>query len=104
MNTDFANDYILRRMQELGYNNGYILRLRHFVLQAKEHRLVKAENQLFLLLDTNENIAVKSDFGLFDLTLHNINELQYEHKGTIRISNLAGYIQHVRFIQVIPLK
>jgi hypothetical protein len=104
MTIDFAIDYIPRRMKELGFGSHYMIRLRHFVLQPKEKRQIKAPNQLFMLIDTNENIAVYSDFGVFDLTQEKINELQYEHRGSIRIRNYAGYIQHVRFIQVIPGK
>ena len=102
MNIELAIEYIPRRMEELGYGNNYNIRFRHYVLQPKERKKIHADNQLFILVEANDAVSVKSDFGMYDLTALNVNELQYEHQGNIRIRNYAGVTQHVRFIQIIP--
>jgi hypothetical protein len=102
MTVALAIEYIPRRMKALGYNNDYNIRFRHFVLQPKERKKIHADNQLFILIEPNDTVSVKSDFGIYDLAAINVNELQYEHQGNIRIRNYAGVTQHIRFIQVIP--
>ena len=102
MTINLALEYIPRRMEELGYGNEYYLRFRHFVLQPAEQLDVPAFNQFFILVDEAEDVSVKSEFGIFDLSLSNANEMLYEHQGQISIQNSAPAIKHLRFIQVIP--
>ena len=102
MTTNLALEYIARRMKELGYGDDYSIQFRHFVLLSKAKLKVHAGNQLFILLEPSESIAVKSDSGVFDVTTENVNELHYEHRGEIRIRNYTVITQHARFIQVIP--
>lgn len=101
MTIALAHDYIRRRMEELGHGDHYYLRFRHFVLLPRQHRTVQADNELFILVEPNDAITVLSSFGVFDVTADDVNELQYEHQGTIQLNNLTHQIQHVRFIQVI---
>jgi hypothetical protein len=93
--------YIPARMEELGHNR-YILRLRHFLLGPKKKLKIHGDGQLFLLIEPDCMISVGSDSGVFDLTQTNINELSYEHQGSIRIRNYSAVPQSVKFIQVIP--
>ena len=102
MTINLALEYIARRMRELGYEDNYSIQFRHFVLQSKAKIKVHAQNQLFVLIEPSESIAVKSDIGVFDVTTDNVNELHYEHQGEIRIRNYSIITQHARFIQVIP--
>lgn len=102
MNIQLAVEYIPRRMHELGYGDQYNIRFRHFVLQPAEERKIDGLNQLFLLIEPLDSVAVISDFGVYDFTASNVNELQYEHQGCISIINYATIIQPVRFIQIIP--
>ena len=102
MNIQLAVEYIPRRMQELGHGDQYNIRFRHFVLHPEEERKIDAINQLFLLIEPLDSVAVISDFGVYDSTASNVNELQYEHQGCISIINYATIIQSVRFIQIIP--
>ncbi len=102
MTITLALEYIARRMKELGYGDEYSIQFRHFVLPSKAKLKVHAGNQLFILLEPSESIAVKSDTGVFDVTTENVNELHYEHRGEIRIRNYTIITQHARFIQVIP--
>ena len=99
---NLALEYIARRMKELGYGGEYSIQFRHFVLPSKGKLKVHAGNQLFILTEPSESIAVKSDAGVFDVTTENINELHYEHRGEIQIRNYTIITQHARFIQVIP--
>ena len=102
MTINLALEYIPRRMEELGFGNDYYLRFRHFVLQPSEQLDVPAFNQFFILVEEAQDVSVKSEFGIFDLSLRNANEMVYEHQGQITLQNYASAINHVRFIQVIP--
>lgn len=102
MTIDLALEYIPRRMKEMGHGNNYHIRFRHLVLQAAEQRELQADNQLYLLLDEPQDIRIDSDSGLFDWSESSVNELTYEHTGTILISNYAPFVKQVRWIQIIP--
>ena len=103
MTSDLALDYIGRRMQEMGYGKKYLLRFRHVLLKVNESRELTAYNQIFLLIDPIATIRIESDVGLFDLNEYGANELQYEHRGDIKVTNLSIFLKHVRFIQIIPI-
>ena len=102
MTTNFAIEYIPRRMQELGVNNNYLLKFRHFVIQPNDKLIVDAYNQYFLLVQAGNDLIVSSEFGVFDLFDTGINEQQYEHQGKITITNNSKISKHIKFIQVIP--
>ncbi|GAC1599262.1 MAG: hypothetical protein NVS3B8_11840 [Chitinophagaceae bacterium] len=97
-----ALEYIPKRMCELNYGTDYSIRFRHFVLQPGEGRKVHAYNQLFVLVEPFCDVRIESIAGLFDMSDDQANELQYEHRGDITILNRSIFINHVRFIQVIP--
>lgn len=101
MTIALAQEYIRGRMAELGYEDKYYVRLRHFVLRPRETIAIHADVHLFLLIQPPVMVRVQSDYGIHDLTVDNINELQYEHKGLIEVENYASHTQHVQFIQVI---
>ena len=103
MTSDLALDYIGRRMQEMGYGKKYLLRFRHVLLKVNESRELTAYNQIFLLIDPIATIRIESDVGLFDLNEYGANELQYEHRGRINITNLSLSPTNARFIQAIPI-
>ncbi|MFM2224270.1 MAG: hypothetical protein RJA07_472 [Bacteroidota bacterium] len=102
MTIDLALHYIPKRMQELGFNEHYHLRMRHLVLQAQAEANISSYNQLVLLVDEVNDIRVESDTGVYDLTETNVNELTYEHQGVVKIQNQSPLINRIRFIQVIP--
>ncbi len=102
MTTDLALEYIPRRMKELGYGDNYSLRFAHFVLIANQVVSVDASCQFFILVEEPANMDIESDTGIFNLALTTANEMQYEHQGLMTLKNLAGTINNVRFIQVIP--
>jgi hypothetical protein len=89
-------------MCELGYDSRYTIRLRHLVLQPSEKREVQAQNQLMILIEPYCDVRIESDTGIFDLSEDLANELQYEHSGTLKVTNHSFFISHIRFIQVIP--
>ena len=101
MTIALAQDYLSGRMAELGYAGNYYLRLRHYVLRSQETITIDADIQVFLLIQPPVMVRVQSAFGIYDLTIDNVNELQYEHHGKIEVTNYASYVQHVQFIQVI---
>lgn len=102
MTTNFALDYIPRRMQELGVNDNYLLKFRHLVIQPNDIVIVDAYNEYFLLVQAGNDLRVKSEFGVYDLFDTGINEQQYEHQGKITITNTSKILKHIKFIQVIP--
>lgn len=102
MTSDLALDYISRRMAEMGYGKNYLIRFRHVLLKVGETREVVAYNQIFLLIEPMSSIKIESDVGLFDLTEDGANEMQYEHRGRIRITNLSLSTTNARFLQAIP--
>lgn len=102
MTTNFALEYIPRRMQELGVNNNYLLKFRHLVIQPNDIVIVDAYNEYFLLVQAGNDLKVKSEFGVYDLFDTGINEQQYEHQGKITITNTSKILKHIKFIQVIP--
>jgi hypothetical protein len=88
-------------MEELGHGDKYHTRLRHFMLRPKEQRKVQGSRQLFILTEPNSSIRIKSEVGVFDLTETTANELQYEHQGTIELTNYSILPQQVKMIQII---
>lgn len=102
MTSELALEYIGKRMAEMGYGKSYLLRFRHVLLKAGEVRELTGYNQIFLLIEAIQNLRIESDVGLFDLSDDFSNELQYEHRGRIKIKNLASAPTSVRFLQAIP--
>jgi hypothetical protein len=90
-------------MKEMGYGKDYLIRFRHVLLKLNEVREITAYNQIFLLIEPVHDIRIESDVGLFDLTEDHANEMQYEHRGRIIISNLSMSQVNVRFLQAIPI-
>ena len=103
MTSDLALDYIARRMNEMGFGKKYLIRFRHILLKLGEVREISAYNQIFLLIEPMPNIRIESDVGLFDLTEDHANEMQYEHRGRIKITNLSLTPTNARFLQAIPI-
>jgi hypothetical protein len=103
MTSDLALEYISRRMTEMGFSKNYLLRFRHILLKVSEVREITAYNQIFLLIDPMATIRIESDVGLFDVNEDHANEMQYEHRGRIKITNLSLSPTNARFLQAIPI-
>lgn len=102
MTIDTAIEILKGRMKDRGYGENYYLQIRHLVLQAGETREVNAYNQVWILVDESNDISVSGETGVYDLALENINELAYEFQGSVRITNYANGITHLRFAAGIP--
>ena len=102
MTTNFALEYIPRRMNELCINDNYLLKFRHFVIQPADKLVIDAYNEYFLLIQAGNDLIVNSEFGVYDLYDTGINEQQYEHQGKITITNNSKILKHIKFIQIIP--
>ena len=98
MTIAFALEYLQRNMCDCDYS----LRFRHLVLQPRETRKLLAHNQSILLIEPSCDVRVESDTGIYDVSEDLTNELQYEHNGDILIINHSIFLNHIRFIQVIP--
>ena len=95
-----AIEYAHLRMKDLGITEYYI-KPKHLVIAANTTRDLDADNQLFVLVDENADVTIYSDFGFYDLSDPNANELNYEHQGSISIRNNAQNPTHIKFIQAI---
>lgn len=100
---ELISEYIRSRMEKLNYGTDYYIDFHHFVLQAGEHKDIEAYNELYVLVEPVDNINVKSDFGMFDLSFDRIDELQYVHQGFISIHNYSSTLNHIQFVQVTPI-
>ncbi len=100
MTPNLALEYIARRMSEL-CREDYHIRFRHLRLQPGEQRNLAAHTDIFILVEPPTDVRVESDVGIFDVSEDGANELQYEHQGSIRVTNYSLFANHVRFIQVI---
>lgn len=103
MVTDFALEYIPRRMRELGHGDNYHLRWRHIQLLPFERQVISAYNQLYLIIDEPSFIQVESMNGMYEDTYSLLNEQVYEHTGRIVITNLVPEYNYLKIIQVIPI-
>lgn len=104
MTIDYAGVYIPRIMKELGVNDNYHLKFKHWVLAPCEVKIVEGYNQYFFLLEAEDTVRVKSEFGEYDLLNNKILEQRYEHQGKITISNPSSVYKHIKFFQVIPIQ
>ncbi len=100
MIAELMNEYIRRRMAELGHTDHYHIRFRHFVLAATEVRTIPHGMQLFILVEPTENLRIKSEMAVYDLQDITVNEIQYEHQGAIELTNYSLNPLHVKMIQV----
>lgn len=101
MTVQFAIDYIPRRMKFLGVGSNYYTDVAHLVLQPNETREINAHNQFYILVHEATDVSISSDNGVYDLSDPNINQVIYEHRGNITITNYSQGLAHVQFIQVI---
>lgn len=102
MNIAFALDFIPRRMKELGYDAEYMTRWRHLRIDPNGVIKFAADNEYYYLISPNPSLTVKSKTGIYNLNDIGINEMQYEHKGKVKIVNQSANVQFAEFIQVIP--
>ena len=100
---ELISEYIRSRMEKLNYGTDYYIDFRHIVLQPGQHKDIEAYNELYVLVEPVDNVNVKSDFGMFDLSFDRIDELQYVHQGFISIHNYSPTLNHVQFVQVTPI-
>ena len=100
---ELLSEYIRSRMEKLNYGTDYYIDFRHLVLQPNQHIDIEAYNELYVLTEPVNDVNIKSDFGMFDLSFDRIDELQYVHQGFISIHNYAPTLNHVQFVQVTPI-
>ena len=102
MTAEFAIAFIPQRMKELGYGADYLVRWRQLQLDANGILDIDAQNEYYYLISPGDNIEVSSKFGVFNVSDATINELQFEHRGKIKIKSFSPSPLFITFIQVIP--
>jgi hypothetical protein len=101
MTVESAIELAKSRMNDLGQEGNYYLRLRHFVLAAQEERTEQAYNQVWILVDESPVVHVSCLTGVFDLSIDYSAELNYEFSGEVKMKNYSITATHLRFVQVI---
>lgn len=101
MTTELALANIRTRMRDKGYDEqDYSVGYKHFVIPGSGRLEVTAYNEIYYLEHEPEDVNIRSEFGLFDLSFTASNEMKYEHTGLISIRNYSAMPGHVRFIHV----
>ena len=103
MNEGTAIELAKYKMKELGVGKKYILRYRHFRLDADETKEIKGENHLYILITASYWVQEKSKAGIYNRRDTGINEHQHVHRGLIELKNQGRWSSEIRFIQVIPI-
>ena len=102
MNEGTAIEMAREKMKELRVKD-YILRYRHIRLDGKEKRVIKAENEIYVLTYPFYNLKLQSKAGIYDLADDGLNELQHVHRGILELENQSNVRLDVKFVQAIPL-
>jgi hypothetical protein len=102
MTEAFAIDNIPRMMTNLGYGNNYYTDYTHYILRGTESRKIEAGKHYFYLIGEAPDVSIHSDFGVYDLSDPNLEEITYIHQGSITLTNNSPNRSHILFIKVIP--
>lgn len=104
MNAAMIPFYIESRMKELGHCNGYVMRIKHFVIGAEQTVKISAFGEIYILLEPVPDVRIESDLGVYS-NVANAPEQQHEHTGQIFLRNLTNDGDcNVQFVQAIPLE
>ena len=102
MNVEFALAYIHDKMEKLGVVQGYFIKYKHFMIQPLETKIIDAYNEYYFLIQSANELKVRSVMGVYDMLDTGINEQQHEHQGKITITNSCAAFKDIIFIQVSP--
>ncbi|HJV19389.1 MAG TPA: hypothetical protein VJ552_05870 [Sediminibacterium sp.] len=102
MSPAIVMEYIRFRAKELGLGEAYILRMKHFAIPPQQQLNLHTSKDFYVMIEMPEDLRVESDRGVYDLSELDQSEQEYEHRGTIQISNLFNFTNHLKMIQVIP--
>jgi len=104
MTEGLAIEIACAKMRELGVGKDYLIRYRHFQLQALKSMDRKHPGELMILLTPDPFTQVTSTMGVFDQTDRRLKEMQYVFSDRFTITNLnTKQAIQVKFLQVIPL-
>ena len=90
-------------MKALGVNENYSLSFRELPVKKTVTIDIDATGQYyFFIAGFSTDISITSETGVYDLAATNLNELQHEHTGKIKILNRGSVTVFLQFIVVIP--
>jgi hypothetical protein len=101
MTTAIAAQYIPSRMAELGIKD-YIMRFHYLFIPGGQTIVINAYNEFYFIVEDPWDINISSASGVYDKSLTNVNNQQYEHQGEISIKNYLDMQSTLHCIQVIP--
>jgi hypothetical protein len=91
MTVGFLQEYIPRRMRELGHGDNYCLDMRTIILTGGETVPIVARNSVVWapldLIATAGDIEITSDFGYYTATGASTRENHYEFTGQIKVTS-----------------
>ena len=99
MTEEFALRYAETRRKQLGAS-GFDLSYRHLSLDSGETRPFSAQGQMWLIVDAEKGVRVKSDTGQFYPQSDTLQEHLHEHTGQLVVANNAQRMAQVRFVVV----
>ncbi|GAB5419165.1 MAG: hypothetical protein Crog4KO_06730 [Crocinitomicaceae bacterium] len=103
MTEGMASEIAKEKMRDLGLKRKhYLLRYKFLRIDGLETRVLKAANDLFLVIDVPKGIKVKSKTGVYDLADIGITEMQHVHSGTTTVTNITKGFIDIKLLQVIP--
>lgn len=100
MKEEVAIRYIPQRVSERGFSKHRLV-YQDLNFSPGQYLKMAAFNEIWFLLDAEEGILIRSDFGVYNYGDRELNENIHEHGDDIFIKNTSNQIRKVRFIQVI---
>lgn len=102
MHPSIVMEYIKTRIRELGLGEEYVIRFKHIPVPPTGNLTLRTAKDFFVIIDMPEDLRIESERGVYDLSDQNLSEIEYEHRGTIQITNLYNFFNHLKMIHVIP--
>lgn len=100
MKEEVAIRYIPQRVSERGFSKHRLV-YQDLNLKAKDFLKLAAFNEIWFVLEVEEGISIRSDFGVYNYEDRELTENVHEHGDDIIIENTSNQVRKVKFIQVI---
>lgn len=100
MKEEVAIRYIPQRVSERGFSKHRLV-YQDLNLKPRDFLKLAAFNEIWFVLDAEEGILIRSDFGVYNYGDRGLTENTHEHGDDIFIENISNEVRKVKFIQVI---
>ena len=100
MREELAIRYIPQRVSERGFSRHRMV-FQDLNLRTGQSIKLTAYNEIWMLLNADDGLLIRSSFGIYDHRNQNLRENIHEHGDEIIIENNSNQPAKVSFIQVI---